>query len=90
MNWHSGAEVAEGPSSIGPLHRLNGKTLGWPGDLLRIDGRIYGIDVGARLLYILDEDTPGDEVAYANGASSAAVIPLTRRMPGAQRRTGGG
>jgi len=53
MRYHS----LEGISWVGPLHRLNGKTMGWPGDLLRIDGRIYGIDVGARYLYILDEDT---------------------------------
>ncbi len=53
IRYHS----VDGLSTIGPLHRVNGKTMGWPGDLVRIDERVYGIDVGARLVYILDEDT---------------------------------
>jgi hypothetical protein len=64
MRYHS----LEGLSAIGPLRRLNGVTMGWPGDLLRIDGRIYGIDVGARLVYILDEDT-------------GICLPVTRELP---------
>lgn len=53
IHYHS----EDGTTAVGPLRRLNGASMGWPGDLLGIDGRIYGIDVGVRMVYILDEKT---------------------------------
>jgi hypothetical protein len=45
---------ATGIRGVGPLVRPNGEYLGWPGDLERIEGRVYGIDVGARCVYAVD------------------------------------
>jgi hypothetical protein len=44
-------------TSVGPLQRTNGKYLGWTGDLVRIGERVYGVDVGARCVYVVDLET---------------------------------
>ena len=44
-------------TSVGPLQRTNGQYLGWTGDLVRIGERVYGVDVGARCVYVVDLET---------------------------------
>ena len=44
----------QGVTAVGPLRMVDGKGLGWPGDLVRIDGRVHGVDVGQRRVYVVD------------------------------------
>lgn len=44
-------------TAVGPLQRTNGQYLGWTGDLVRIGERVYGVDVGARCVYVVDLET---------------------------------
>jgi DNA-binding beta-propeller fold protein YncE len=44
-------------TAVGPMRRPTGQVMGWTGDLVRIDGRVYGIDVGARHVYVADLET---------------------------------
>jgi hypothetical protein len=45
---------ASGQSTVGPLHNAGGTHFGFPGDLVRVGGQIYGVDAAARYLYTLD------------------------------------
>ena len=44
----------EGITAVGPMRQTTGKLMGWTGDLVRIEDRVYGIDVGARYVYMAD------------------------------------
>lgn len=47
----------EGVTGVGPLRMVDGKGLGWPGDLVRIGERVHGVDVGLRKVYVVDLET---------------------------------
>jgi len=53
---------------IGPLRTVNGKRLGWPGDLVRVGERVEGVDVAERRIY---------EVDLATGE----CLPITPALP---------
>lgn len=46
-----------GHGSIGPLTDGGVEIFGWPSDLIRIDGTVYGVETGLKYLYTLDEAT---------------------------------
>lgn len=51
--YHEGLPVTSSPW----LHDANNMVYGWPSDLQRINGVIYGIESGRRLLYTVDVQT---------------------------------
>lgn len=48
---------ALGHGSIGPLTDGGLDIYGWPSDLIRINGTVYGVETGLKYLYTLDETT---------------------------------
>ncbi len=64
------ASEIKGTLAVGPLRTAAGTALGWPGDLVEINGVLWGIDVGQRRLYTLD---PTSGIGTLIGSSAFAV-----------------